>query len=87
MENTFFALDENNNKVEYEVLFAYDSEKTGVSYVVYTDNTTDEDGDTRAYASAYTEKNGEMELLPIETEEEYQEIEALLNEIFPEQIG
>ena len=42
----FTVLDENGNEVECEVLFTFDSEETNKSYIVYTDNTTDEEGNT-----------------------------------------
>lgn len=39
--------------VECETLFTFESTETGRSYIVYTDNTTDEDGNTTVYASIY----------------------------------
>ena len=43
-KNIFQVLDENGKEVTCEVLFTFDSEETGKSYIVYTDNTTDDDG-------------------------------------------
>ena len=52
-KNTFQVLDENGKEVTCEVLFTFDSEETKKSYIVYTDNTTDDDGNVRVYASIF----------------------------------
>ena len=49
----FKVFDEDGKEVECEVLFTFDSDETNKSYMVYTDNTVDEDGNTRVYASIY----------------------------------
>ena len=57
MENekmTFKITNENGIEVEYEVLFTFESDETKKNYIVYTDNSLDEDGNTRVYASIYT---------------------------------
>lgn len=82
MENqkmTFRVLGENGKETECEVLFSFDSEETGKSYIAYTDNTTDESGNTKVYASIYTPNEEPMNLLPIETDKEWKIIETILN--------
>ena len=81
-KNTYFATDENGEKVKYTVLFSFDNPETNLSYVVYTDENVDEDGSTRAYAASYVMDGEDMELSPIETEEEWSVIEELLNELY-----
>ena len=66
----FTVLDENGNEVECEVLFTFDSEETNKSYIVYTDNTTDEEGNTKVYASIFNPNDEKTELIPIETDRE-----------------
>ena len=51
---TFKVFDENGKEIECEVLFTFESDETHKNYIVYTDNTTDEDGNTKVYASIYT---------------------------------
>jgi len=77
----FVVLDENGKEVLCEPLFTFDSEETKKSYVVYTDNSVDEAGNVRVFASIYnvTDKGGE--LLPIKSEKEWKVIETILETI------
>ena len=68
-------------EVECEVLFTFESEETKKNYIVYTDNTTDEEGNTKVYASIYNPNEAETKLLPIETDKEWKIIETILEEI------
>ena len=47
---TFKVMNEEGKEVECEVLFTFESEETKKNYIVYTDNTTDDDGNTKVYA-------------------------------------
>ena len=49
--------------------------------MVYTDNTLDESGNIRVYASIYNPELENSELLPIESEAEWRIIETILEEI------
>lgn len=80
-KNTFQVLDENGKEVTCEVLFTFDSEETGKSYMVYTDNTTDEDGNVRVYASIFDSAAENPELKPIETDREWKIVETILESI------
>lgn len=77
----FKVFDDNGKEVECEVLFTFDSDETGKSYMVYTDNSIDEDGNTRVYASIYNPNQDEIKLEPIETDKEWKIIETILEEI------
>ena len=77
----FTVLDENGNEVECEVLFTFDSDETNKSYIVYTDNTTDEEGNTKVYASIFNPNDEKTELIPIETDREWKIIETILETI------
>jgi len=77
----FKVFDDNGKEVECEVLFTFDSEETNKSYMVYTDNSVDDDGNTRVYASIYNPNQDEIKLEPIETDKEWKIIETILEEI------
>lgn len=78
---TFKVMDENGKEIECEVLFTFESEETKKNYIVYTDNTTDDEGNTKVYASVYNPNEAETKLLPIETDKEWKIIETILEEI------
>ena len=78
---TFKVVNDEGKEVECEVLFTFESEETKKDYIVYTDNTTDEEGNTKVYASIYNPNEEETKLLPIETEKEWKIIETILEEI------
>ena len=83
---TFKLTDENGNDVEYEVLLTFESNETNKNYMLYTDNTTDEDGNIKVYASIYEPKeDGTLDenttLKPIETDSEWKIIETILDEL------
>ena len=86
---TFTGTDAEGNNVEYEVLLTFESEETKKSYMIYTDNTLDEEGNTKVYASIYV-PNEDLEntvLSPIETDKEWSMIEAIIEEIQSENVG
>ena len=78
---TFKITNEDGQEVEYEVLFTFDSEETNKSYMVYTDNSKDESGNIKVYASAYVPGSETTELSPIESDKEWKIIETILNEL------
>ena len=81
-KNTFTIIDEDGKKIICNVLFTFDSDETKKSYIVYTDNTKDEKGNIKVYASIYDPKNtDDMELLPIETDKEWRVIEKILESL------
>ena len=80
-KNTFTVKNDKGEEVTCEVLFTFDSEETKKSYIVYTDNTTDDDGNVRVYASVYKAEDDNTELLPIESEREWKIVETILDSI------
>ena len=68
-------------EVECEILFTFDSDETKKSYIVYTDNTLDEEGSTKVYASVYDPTGQNPALMPIETEKEWLVIENILSSV------
>ena len=80
-KTNFTVLDDEGNEVVCEVLFTFDSEETKKSYIVYTDNTTDDEGNTKVYASIFNPNDEKTELTPIETDREWEIIETILETI------
>ena len=63
---------------------AFESEETGKKYIVYTDDTTDDSGNVKVYASTYIiegDEGDKYNLSPIETDKEWKVIETILNEL------
>lgn len=87
MENTFICVDDKGNKSKCKVLFTFDLEKTGKNYIIYTDNTKDENGQLRTYASTYIPNLEETELGIIETEEEWKMVEGILSTLTSKKEG
>ena len=59
----------------------FDSEETGKSYIVYADNSVDENGNTQVFASIYNPDSDEQRLMPVATEKEREIIEIILDEL------
>ena len=78
---TFKVISDEGKEVECEVLFTFESDETKKNYIVYTDNTVDEEGNTKVYASIYNPDQDETKLLPIETDKEWKIIETILEEL------
>ena len=57
---TFNITNDEGQEVECEVLFTFESDETGKNYMVYTDNTVDEEGNTKV------EHRSERDKAPIE---------------------
>ena len=80
-ENTFKIIDKDGKEIEFEILFTFESDETNTNYMVYTDNTTDEEGNTKVYASVFNPNAEPLELLPVETEREWKVIETIITSI------
>lgn len=79
MENTFKIVNNNGEEVMCDVLFTFDSEETKKSYIVYTDNSKDADGNVQVFASIYDPSKEDQTLEPIKTDQEWKVIETILN--------
>lgn len=82
-DNQLIIIDEEGNEILCEILFTFDSEATGKKYVIFQ-AVDDESGEVGA--ASYIEKdNGEGELEPIETEEEWELIQDALNDFLDQE--
>lgn len=79
--SVFTVKDENGKKIECEILFTFESPETNKNYVIYTDNTKDESGALKVYANTYNKNGTSKDLLPLETEEEWNTVEAILSKL------
>ena len=77
-KNYFTFIDSEGNKKECKILYTFDLTDTGKNYIVYTDETKDENGNYRTYASTYDPNKDLCDLGPIETEKEWKLIEGIL---------
>ena len=73
-------IDENGKEIEYEILIAFYWTKTNKNYIVYTDNTKDENGSLNVYAAIYYPQDS-SKLDPIETDEEWDQIDSRLKKL------
>ena len=80
-KNTFQVINDEGKEVTCEVLFTFDSDETNKSYIAYTDNSLDEQGNVRVYASSYDKTGKNKELLPIETDKEWAIVESIFSEL------
>lgn len=67
---------------ECQLLFTFESEKSGKAYIVYTDGTENADGDTNVYASAIEEyiNDEDVTFTAITDDSEWAEIDEKLAE-------
>lgn len=79
--SSFTVINKEGKEVKCDVLFTFDSEETGKSYMVYTDNTKDAQGNVQVYASIYDPKDPNTKLEEIKSEKEWKVIEVILNQL------
>ncbi|MGM0835853.1 MAG: DUF1292 domain-containing protein [Bacillota bacterium] len=87
-EKQITVVDEDGNEQLCEVLFTFESEEFGKSYVLYypIGAENDDEDDIEIHASSFVpnEENEEGELQPVETDEEWDMIEEMLNTFMAE---
>lgn len=82
MEDMSFTMEnENGEEVTYDVVCMFDSDETGKSYVIYTDNSTDEEGYARIFASVISEEGEDIRLSEIESDEEWDMVQNILDQM------
>ena len=77
--------DENGNLKEYNILFKFDELDSNEHYVVYTDYSTDEDGNVDIKARQYVDNNGKLDLSEIKHQEVKDYIKEKLSELMEEE--
>lgn len=79
-KKTFKIIDDFGKEIEYEILIAFKWTKTNKNYIVYTDNTNDENGNLNIFAAIYYPQD-DSKLDGIETDEEWDEVERRLRDL------
>ncbi len=77
-KNTIKVTNSDGEQIVCDILFTFDSEETGKSYIVYTDNSKDETGKTRVFASTYKPDDPKTPLEDIKTDKEWKVIDTIL---------
>ena len=80
-DNYFTLIDNDGNEKKMRVLYTFDLVETGKNYIVYTDDTKDENGLIKVYASCYNPNKKTSDLMPIETDKEWNIVEAIIDSI------
>lgn len=85
-DKTFTVIDENGNETLCEIIFTFHSEEYNKNYVIYSMPGKEEEDELEVSAACY-EESGENEgiLKPIETDEEWELVEQVLEEFDEEQ--
>lgn len=81
LDATFTVISENGEETECEILFTYSDDNTNRNYIVYTDNSRDDENNTRVFASIFNPDEKNPVLYPIETDEEWKMIEKALKTV------
>lgn len=79
-KKTLKIIDDFGKEIEYEILIAFKWTKTNKNYIVYTDNTNDENGNLNIFAAIYYPQD-DSKLDAIETDEEWDEVERRLKDL------
>ena len=73
----------NGTKVEYNVILTFKSNKNNKNYVIYTDNTYDQNKKLRFYAAVYDPTLATPYLGEPTTKEEWTEITTIIDNVIP----
>lgn len=86
-DNHITVIDDEGNEQLCEILFTFESDEFNKSYVLYypVGAEEDENGEIQIYASRFTPGDEEGQLQPIETEEEWDMIEEVLDAFLAEE--
>ncbi|TQS74641.1 DUF1292 domain-containing protein [Ornithinibacillus gellani] len=80
--------DENGEEHLFEVLFTFDVDETKHSYIAVVPVEQKDDDEVEVYAFRYEEKDkdeNDLALFPIETDEEWELVEEMLNTLADEE--
>lgn len=83
-ENKVIFTDEDGNEKEFELLFTFNSDKTGKNYAVLGVLDQNEELDIIAASYVPTEDDDLGELFPIEDDEEWAMVEETIDAFFEE---
>ncbi|MCH5190127.1 MAG: DUF1292 domain-containing protein [Oscillospiraceae bacterium] len=86
-DGIFIIQGDDGKDIECHLLFSFESENTGKVYIVYTDGSTDENGNLSVFASAVEEyiNDEDVTFSAITTQAEWAEIDEKLEEYLREE--
>lgn len=76
-----FEITDGDNVVVCNLISTFKDEKTQIDYIIYTDNTTDENGLKNIYGSRYRTDGSSIELLDVENDYEWDLIDQKIRSI------
>lgn len=79
-DKKIYTINKEGKTIEFDVILTFKNEDNGKDYVVYTDNSKDENNKLRIYSSIYNPNTLEFLGVP-ETREEWEKIYNLLDNI------
>lgn len=81
MENKITVTDDEGKIVECDVIMVMNNPNNNKNYIVYTDGTTNEEKQLELLASEYFPEGDLTRLEPIETDEEWEFIESMIEKV------
>ena len=85
LEKGCFTIDVNGESITYDTVLTFYNTKNGKNYVVYSDSSED-DENLNLYASIYDPNSVDFNLIPVETDEEWKNINEVVKNYFEEAI-
>lgn len=82
MEETIIKIYESDGRaVDYKILFTFECEELNKSYIAFTKDTVDDDGNKIVYVAYYDPEKELNELEPVTDEEEIKMAQDVMNQI------
>lgn len=76
-----FTTTKDGKKQEYDVILTFKNEKNQKDYIVYTDNSYDEENKLKIYSAIYNPLTNEF-IKDVEEKEDWEKIYKLLDKVF-----
>lgn len=80
MNDNILLKNEDGTELKYRVLFTFDSQETNKTYIIYTNDEKDINGNIKAFVLCYMMNDPQKELMQVNTEKEINTIISLFEE-------
>ncbi len=80
MNTKIYTTLENGKKIAYDIILTFKNKQTNKNYIVYTDNSYDQNNKLRIYAAIYNPTNNQYLGEPIESKE-WSDVITILDKI------
>lgn len=81
MNNNSFYVEKDGQLIKCEIIFIYEDTVQKKNYIAYTDNETDENGNTLVYISMYDPSKENSVLTPIEDKNEWERLSEIFSKL------